>query len=108
MKTSDQVFAAAKIDACFAAGCRIYLGQERRRNLQDGNAAHEDSREEAAHIRYDPTAETNYNTGPVSAPLRHLFREPLEVGQPLVTFATFEPKNFVLARFELTADDLSV
>ena len=93
MEAANQIFAAAQIDTCFASDSRVDLGEERRGDLQDRDAAHEDSREEASDIGDNASAEANDEAAAVGAAFHHLLGEIFDVGEPLFGFAGRQKEN---------------
>src|SRR5271154_1693665 len=83
MKAPDKILAVGEIDAGLSSNCSIHLCQQRRRNLQDRDTAHEDGGEKSAEICDDATPESDHNTRAISTALQHL------IGETLYLFKTF-------------------
>ena len=78
VETADQVLARDQIDACLAADGRVHLGEQSGRNLNHGDAAHEDRGEESRHIGDDAAADGYDNARAIGAALHHLLGELLD------------------------------
>ncbi len=91
---AKEVFAALEVDAGFAADGGVDLSEEGGGDLDDGDASHEDGREEAADVAADASAEGDDDAGAVRAPGEHLVGEGFEDAEAFVGFAAGEVKDF--------------
>ena len=87
VEAADQVLAADQIDAGLAADGGVHLGEQRGGDLQDGDAAHEDGGQEAAHVVDDAAAESDHHAGAIGAELHHLLGQLLDGREALLIFA---------------------
>src|SRR5271165_6797791 len=97
MKAADQVLAGGKVHSGLAADRGVDLSQQRGRDLDHRDTAHENGGEKACHVREDAATECNDDAGPVAAPAGNLLGEGLYVGETLARFAAGEIEEIVWA-----------
>ena len=83
----DQVLAEPVIDAGLAADARIDLGQQRRRHLDDRDAAQERRRDEPGHVADHAAADRHHEVAPVRADLDQPVVHRLDAAQVLALLA---------------------
>ena len=87
IKRTDHVLAERMIDGGLAADRGIHLGQQRRRNLDEGHAALIAGRREASHVADHPAAESDDRAMPVEALIQQGGENFIQRLQRLVAFA---------------------
>ena len=95
MEAADQVLAGDQVDAGLAADGGVHLRQQRGRNLQHRNAAHEDRGQKSGHIVDDAAAECDHDARAIGAVRDHLFRHGFERRQSFVRFAAGEEQHIM-------------
>ena len=84
MKGADHILIAVKIHAGFSADTRVHLCEQRRRNLNHGNASQIDGGGEARQIADDASAKCGDNVVSVEMHLLKRDEEPLHRAQLFV------------------------
>ena len=100
MKRAEQVLAGNQIDAGLAADRGVDLREQRGRDLQHRDAAHEDGGQKAADIRHDAAAESDYDAGAVAAAFNHLLGQRFDFREPLAFFAAGQEQGLESAAAE--------
>ena len=95
VKAADQILAGRQIHSGFSANGRIHLPQQRRGNLDQGNAAHEDCSQKARDIGDDSAAHRDHQASAVRALLNHLFGQRFHFRQSLARFAARKQEHLV-------------
>ena len=95
VEAADQVLAADEVHAGLAADRGVHLGEQGGRDLEHGNAAHEDGGQEAGHVVDDAAAESDHHARAVGAALHHLLGKLLHGRQALLVFAAGKGEEFV-------------
>ena len=93
MEGAQQVLAALQVHARFSAHCGVHLGQQRRRDLNNRYAPHENRRQKTAHVAADTAAESHHDARPIRAPGQHLVGQGFQHGQALVRLPAREVQN---------------
>ena len=68
VEAADQVLAVAAVDAGLAADAAVRLGEKRRRDLDEGDAAQQDARGEAGEVADHPAAECDQHGRSLDSP----------------------------------------
>src|ERR1700688_2184677 len=95
MKTAEKIFALNQVDAGLPAHRRINLREQRGRNLDHRNTAHEDRRKESGNVCENAAAERHYDAAAVAASGHHLPGELFHFSQALARLAAGEQEQLI-------------
>ncbi len=87
MERADQVLALGRVDAGLAADRGIDLGEQRRRDLHEADAAAKDARREARKIAHHAAAKGDHRVAALDAKIEQLLADLGEHGKALARFA---------------------
>ena len=87
MKDADEVLALRRVDACLAADRAIDLGEQRRRDLHETNAASQDACREAGEIADDATTERHDKIAAFEPELEQPLRQCCEIAETFCRLA---------------------
>ena len=94
VKAADEIFSMGQIDARFSPDGGIHLAEQCGGDLDQGDAAHENSGQEARDIGYDAAAYRDDEAGSVRALFDHLFGQRFHFRQSFARFSAREEERF--------------
>jgi hypothetical protein len=108
MKRADQILPARQVRPRLAAHGRVHLRQQRRRNLNHRDAAHEDGCQKPPEIVHHAAAERDHDRTAVSPRRHHLLRHRLNRRQALSLLAPREEDEMEITRAQRRTHPLPV